>query len=155
MDLPMTLRELAIEQLDRATAPLRSTSRSIPKTGWVRAIRTAIGMTSAQLGHRLGVTMQSLLESEKREATGDITLTQLRKIGEALNCDLYYVLVPRAPLSDMVKDRARQLATRDAEELAHSMALEDQQTDRALKERQIESAVQRLLSGRRWSELWR
>ena len=151
----MTLHELAIDQVDRSTAPLRLLSRSIPHTGWLKAIRTAIGMTSAQLGRRLGVTSQSILDAEKREATGDITLTQIRKIGDALNCDLYYVLIPRVPLSKTVKDRAREIATRDAEDLSHTMALEDQQTDRALTEKQIESAVHRLLSGRRWSELWR
>ena len=151
----MTLHELAIEQIDRTVDPLRSISRSIPRTGWVRAIRTTIGMTSAQLGKRLGVTPQSILDAEKREAAGDITLTQLRKIGEALNCEFYYALVPRVPLSKTVEDRARQIVTRDAEELTHTMALEDQKTGRALTEKQIESAVHRLLSGRRWSELWR
>jgi len=149
----MTFRKLALEQLDRAIEPLRATPRAIPRTGWIRAIRNALGMTTTQLGKRLGLTSQAILDSEKREAAGDVTLTHLRKLGDALNCDVYYALIPRVPLATTVEDRAREIVARDVEELSHSMALEDQQTEATLKEKRIQAGVHRLLQGR-WSQLW-
>lgn len=151
----MAYRELAVDQLDRATHPLKQFTRSIPRTGWVRSIRTALGMTAAQLGRRLGVTPQAVLDTEKREATGDVTLTQLRKVADALECELFYAFVPRGSLAETVRDRARTIAIEEVAELSHSMALEDQQPDSAFKEKRIEAEIQRLLHEKKWSNLWR
>ena len=151
----MAYKALAVDQLDRAIGPLKAIPRAIPRAGWLRAIRTALGMTAAQLGERLGVTFQAVLDTEKREPAGEVTLAQLRKVAEALNCDLYYALVPRVPFAEMVHERARKIANEEIEDLSHSMALEDQATDPAAKEKRIEAEIQRLLQGRRWSHLWR
>jgi predicted DNA-binding mobile mystery protein A len=151
----MTYRELAADQLDRATDPLKQIRRAIPRAGWIRSIRTALGMTAAQLGRRLGVTAQAVLDTEKRESTGDVTLTQLRKVADALDCELFYALVPRVSLATTVRERARKIATEEIEELSHSMALEDQQTDSAYKEKRVEAEIQRLLHERKRSNLWR
>ncbi len=112
-------------------------------------------MTASQLGRRLGVTSQAVLDTEKRESTGDVTLTQLRKVADALECEVFYALVPRGTLAETVRERARKIATEEVEELSHSMALEDQQTDSAFKERRIEAEIQRLLHEKNRSHLWR
>ncbi|MFZ4262080.1 helix-turn-helix domain-containing protein [Sphingobacterium sp. HJSM2_6] len=39
----------------------------IPVGGWIKAIRTSLGMTLEQLGKKLGVTKQNIQSLEKRE----------------------------------------------------------------------------------------
>jgi predicted DNA-binding mobile mystery protein A len=112
-------------------------------------------MTASQLGRRLGVTSQAVLDTEKRESTGDVTLTQLRKVADALECEVFYALVPRGTLAETVRERARKIATEEVEELSHSMALEDQQTDSAFKEKRVEAEIRRLLNEKKRSHLWR
>jgi hypothetical protein len=54
-----------------------------------------------------------------------------------------------------VRERARKIATEEVEELSHSMALEDQQTDSAFKEKRVEAEIRRLLNEKKRSHLWR
>src|SRR5688572_16631363 len=69
-----------------------------PNRGWIRAIREALGMTTAQLATRLGVRQPSVVAIEQSEERGSIELATLRRAAEALNCSLVYALVPKQPL---------------------------------------------------------
>ena len=150
----MNLRKLALSQLDQMLDRFRVViNEPTPQSGWIRPIRDALGMTRQQLGKRLGVTHQAVTQAEQREAKGEITLKQLRKIAAALDCDLIYAMVPREPLERMVHDRARRIATGEIEKLDHSMALEDQQIDTRRREEQIEELAAQYLQRR--SRLWR
>src|SRR5258708_31843015 len=68
------------------------------KGGWVRSIRSALGMTGRQLGRRIGVSQNAISEAERAETEGRITLNTLRKLADGLNCELVYALVPRIEL---------------------------------------------------------
>ena len=83
-----------------------------PQSGWLRAIRDALGMTAAQLGARLGITPTSVFEMERREEDGTITLKTLEKAAEAIGCKLVYALVPDESLEATIHRRARKLAVR-------------------------------------------
>jgi predicted DNA-binding mobile mystery protein A len=97
--------------------------------GWLRTIRSALGMTAAQLGRRIGVSQNAVSEAERAETEGRITLNTLRKMADGLNCDLSYALVPRGGLGMMVHNAAQLQATRLVAEAAQGMALESQATD--------------------------
>jgi len=97
-----------------------------PVRGWIKAVRAALGMTTAQLAKRLGVKQPSVVAIEQSEAKGTIELTTLRRVAEALDCTLVYALVPNKPLETMVRDRARLFARRRRGPVEHSMLLEDQ-----------------------------
>ena len=45
-----------------------------PPTGWIKAIRTTIGMSMQQLGNKLNISKQALLAIEKREKDGLFTI---------------------------------------------------------------------------------
>ena len=45
-----------------------------PPTGWIKAIRTTIGMSMQQLGNKLNISKQAILDKEKREKDGFITI---------------------------------------------------------------------------------
>jgi len=67
-----------------------------PERGWIHAMREALGVSTGELGRRLGTSRQLPLQFEKAEADDSITLKSLRRVGEALECELVYALVPRA-----------------------------------------------------------
>jgi predicted DNA-binding mobile mystery protein A len=121
-------RNLRLKQLDRTLAPFRpAVSVARPVKGWVRAIREAIGVSSAELARRMGTSRQLSLQQEKAEAEDRITLKSLRTLASALDCDLVYALVPKADsLKDLMNNRARVQAKKNVLGVEHTMALEDQ-----------------------------
>jgi len=150
----MNNRSLTLSQLDRSVEALRTSNLpSIPRGGWIRAIRKAIGMTSEQLAKRLQVTRQAVNDAERREAANEMTLAQLRRFAAALDCEFVYALVPRRPLRDVVERRAEMLANAEVAKVSHSMALEAQGTDQILVSEHVEQ-VKRHLLAQRWSRLW-
>jgi predicted DNA-binding mobile mystery protein A len=149
----MTTRYLLLDQLDAALTPFRQ-APARPAQGWLRAIRTALGMTTAQLAARLGTSQSTAAEYEKREAAGTITLETLRRAADALDCELVYTLVPRRPLRAAVEDQAARVARRKLASVAHSMALEDQALTPEAMERQVQELARKLIAQRR-GELWR
>jgi predicted DNA-binding mobile mystery protein A len=149
------MRQLRLEQTQASVAAYSDlTNRRPPPRGWLKAIRESLGLTERQQAERLGITGSTLHKSELAEAEERITLGQLRKLAEGLDCELVYALVPRKPLTQVVEDRARSIALREVGEVAHTMSLEDQRpaTDRLRK--QVEQRTAELLRGR-WSDLWR
>ncbi|WP_213226283.1 mobile mystery protein A [Caballeronia sp. NK8] len=149
------LRQLRLEQVQASAAAFSDlTNRRPPPRGWLKAIRESLGLTERQQAERLGITGSTLHKSESAEAEERITLGQLRKLAEGLDCELVYALVPRKPLTQVVEDRARSIALQEVSSVAHTMSLEDQRpaTDRLRK--QVEQRTAELLRGR-WSDLWR
>jgi predicted DNA-binding mobile mystery protein A len=117
----------AIRHLDQRFKALRPLARSPrPSRGWLRAIRDALGMTSAQLAQRLGVSQPRIIELEKSEASGTVTLNTLQRAAEALGCRLVYALIPEKPLEETVLARANELAQRQLAAVQQTMRLEDQ-----------------------------
>jgi len=97
-----------------------------PVRGWAKAVREALGMTTAQLAKRLGIKQPSVVAIEQSEARGTIELATLRRVAEALDCTLVYALIPKRPLEAMVRDRARLFSRLRRGPVEHSMLLEDQ-----------------------------
>src|SRR5271170_6612071 len=115
------LRSLPLQQLDKALSPWRSLARSRPSGGWLRAIRQALGMTTRQLAKSVGVTQAAVVDAERTEAKGDITLATLQRYAAALGCELSYALVPKRSLRDTLEDRADHIARDQVSRVRHSM----------------------------------
>lgn len=119
---------------DRATARRRLDNRlkalinpdalARPPRGWIKAIREALGMTTAQLARRLGVSQPRAVVIEKAEQENSVTLGTLERTAQALDCRLVYALVPRTPLEELVAERAEHLAKQYLASTRHSMELE-------------------------------
>jgi predicted DNA-binding mobile mystery protein A len=141
-------RRLRSKQLDRALAPLRSANSPRPPKGWIRAIREALGLTSADLAARMKTNRSLIVQQEKAEADDRITLKSLRAFANALDCDLVYAFVPRAGnLQDLVDARARAAAKTNVLRVEHSMALENQASGNL--EQAIEAEAERLTRKRK------
>jgi len=106
-----------------------------PPTGWVKAIRLALGMSMQQLANKLGITKQSVQEIETREKEGAITLKSLREAARALDMELVYGLVPKeGTLNKYIESKARSLAEKIVSRTSNTMKLEDQQnTNKRIK----------------------
>jgi predicted DNA-binding mobile mystery protein A len=116
-----------------------------PPRGWIKAIREALGMTTAQLAKRLGVSQPRVLGIEKAESSGSIKLETLERAAHALDCRLVYALVPRKSLESLVEDRARTLARKRLRATSHSMALEDQRVDDTDEQEHLDRLVNELI----------
>jgi len=129
-------RARARAQLDkRLSGKGLRTQLSVPTKGYIKAIRYALGMTSEQLGRRMGIAQPSVSSLETSEKNGTINISKLRAAAEAMNCELVYALVPSdQTLDDMVRKKARELATTALKRVDHSMSLEGQNTQDNLHE---------------------
>lgn len=148
-------RATARRQLDQRLSVLRDTQAlTRPSRGWIKAIREALGMTTAQLASRLGVSQPRVVAIEKAETRKAITLDSLERAAHALDCRLVYTLVPRKPLGELVEDRAKAKAKQRLQSTSHSMALEAQTVTGTDEEEQLKRLTKRLLE-RAGSELWK
>lgn len=98
-----------------------------PSRGWIKAIREALGMSTAQLAKRLSVRQPSVVNLERSEEKGSIELATLRRVAEALDCRLVYALVPNQPLETTIRERAGAFVRRRRQPVEHTMLLEDQE----------------------------
>ncbi len=148
------MRRRARQALDRRLSALPDTPLFIPPPrGWIRAIRQALGMTTAQMAKRMGVSQPRIPVLEKAEASGAITLDSLARAAAALDCELVHVFVPKGSLDDQVNRRARLIATRRVSAVAHSMALEAQGVGARETALEIERLA-RVLAEKSGPELW-
>lgn len=144
----------ASSQLDKRLSELRPLVHAArPSRGWIRAIREALGMTTGQFAKRLGVRQPRIIELERGEANGNITVKTLERAAEALGCRLVYVLVPDKPLADTIRQKATLVAERQLASVEQTMRLEAQEvTDKNQRAKAHELLVEKLL--RRPARLW-
>ena len=144
----------AYEQLDKRLAALKPLAKTVrPSRGWVRAIRETLGMTTRQMGVRLGVSQPWVIQLEKNEVDGSITLESLEKAAQALGCRVVYALVPEKPLGDTIRERASLLAERKLASVEQTMRLEDQAVrDNALRKEGRQRLIDELL--KKPARLW-
>ncbi|MCU7923467.1 MAG: mobile mystery protein A [Candidatus Thiodiazotropha sp. (ex Dulcina madagascariensis)] len=147
-------RATARRQLDKRLSLLTSADNlARPPRGWIKAIREALGMTTAQFGKRMGVSQPRAVVIEKAENTASITLGSLERAAQALDCRLVYALVPRKPLDKLVAEQAEILAQKRLESAGHSMKLEDQGVDTRDEREQLKSLIDKIIA-RGGSKLW-
>lgn len=131
--------------------------RARPHSGWIRAIRDALGMSQRDMAARLGVTGAAIAKFERSEDLGTISLATLSKAAEALDCTLVYALVPITSLGDTVNSRARKIAWAELDYVADTMALEKQSIDPKEIDQILEARADEIVdAGRLWHpEGWR
>lgn len=134
--------QLLLDQLDARLKKLGGLSTVNTTTiGWITTIRSALGMSQAQLGKKLNITRQSVQELEQREKDGTISLKTLKDVAKAMDMQLVYALTPTdGSLQALVEKKATELAARIVMRTSNTMKLEGQQnTDKriqkAIKER--------------------
>lgn len=147
------MHRLRLRQLDEALKQWKNLG-SRPESGWIRALREALGMTLADLAGRLGLSFQALAQLEKAERRGTITLSKLEAVADALDCDLVYAFVPRETLQGFLEKEARRRARQMLDRVRHSMSLEAQDISERKSEHQLQELTDELLTGS-WRTIWK
>jgi predicted DNA-binding mobile mystery protein A len=146
MSAPTILLRHQLDDALQTLAPLARLAR--PPSGWVRALREALGMTRAALARRLGVKPQTVSDLEQAEVDRRITLDSLDRLAQAMGCRVVYALVPEAgSLDATIEARAEVVASDMLARTAHTMALEKQALTPAQLERRRKELVNSLLHG--------
>jgi predicted DNA-binding mobile mystery protein A len=147
-------KSLPLLRLDRALGHWRALPVVRPKGGWLRAIRGALGMTTRQVARSVGVSQAAVVDAERSEAKGDITLKTLGRYADALGCDVFYALVPRQSLTQTVETQALQVAEATVARTREAMDPMDRAASAGQVDAEVAALRAQLLAGRR-SHLWR
>lgn len=139
-------RRIMREQLDKTFESLNSI-RGLhrPVKGWLRSIREALGMSGKQLADRIGVSQPRVVQMEKDELSGALTLKTLRQAAEAMDCVFVYALVPRTSLKKAMCDQAKIIAEQRFSRTSHTMLLEDQLVSNNERKKMLDAKIEDLI----------
>lgn len=141
-------RSKARAALERDLRRHRNQPTPAPRSGWIRAIRDALGMSTSELALRVGLSKGRIGQIERGERERSLTLDTLERIAAGLDCRVEYVLVPYRPLDDTVWEQARAKAAAEIAAVDHTMALEGQQPGDESARRRIDEAARRYVDKR-------
>ena len=146
--------KLTRAQLDKKLSPLKNLKLPKPKSGWLRSIRLALGMPQNALAKRLKIKSQSLVDIEKSEQSGKISLATLERVAAELNCDVFYTLIPCTSLKDTIEQQAERAATKIVDRANLHMDLESEATSKKFQARRIQEIKDELLRSNSNKKLW-
>lgn len=139
-------KKLIREQLDNKLSKLREFAvQGLNSIAWIKTIREALGMTSSDLASRVGVNQSRIIHMEQAEAEGNIKISTMRRIADALEMDFVYAFVPRTSLNEMVRQQAKKIAMKKMDRLNHTMLLEMQELSIEEKEKALTDMIDRVL----------
>jgi predicted DNA-binding mobile mystery protein A len=137
-------RRLRLSQLDRGMEPVRDLPPR-PSGGWISSVREALGLSLRQIAEKMHASGQAVQQFERAESEDRITLGALRRVAQAMGCELVYGLVPKSgSFAELAEHPTRERAARDVKRVVHTMALEDQKPGNATQ--LIEDEAQRRLN---------
>jgi predicted DNA-binding mobile mystery protein A len=138
----MTIRQIVKSQYQKRADMAAEASRdiTIPREGWIRTVRKALGMSGAQLGRRIGISRAAISNTEKAELAGGVTLKNMQQLAEAMGCRFVYAIIPEGKVEDIIEKQARQKAMTIVNKTNKNMALEAQ----GLSNEQVEYELERL-----------
>jgi len=137
-------KKLIREQLDkRLKSPLIPLLHS--ENGWLKLLREALGMSTAQLAKRVGIDQSRISRIENAEIDGDLKLSSLKKVAEGLNMKFVYGFIPNDSLENIVVQQAKKIAKKRMERVNKTMRLEEQELSIAEKAKAFDDLVQKIL----------
>lgn len=145
------------EQVEDKLASLRPLKKvGMPRKGWIRAIRDALGISGTQLGKRLGCTRQWISLIENNEIDGNVTLNTMRRVAEGLDCEFVYGFVPKTSLEDTITRQIHKVAEARIKRTSQTMRLEQQHLNPDEEKKMLEREVDLVMadSTNAWWQEW-
>lgn len=147
-------KQIEREQCQQQVNKLAKLARSIPtQTDWIRLVRLALGMSSAQLARFLNVSRNQALKLEKAELAGGITINRLEEVAQSMGCRLVYAFVPENNIEDIIQKQAVLKAEKIMKEASIHMMLEAQSLSTDVEEKEIKRLADKFMSEMA-RELW-
>ena len=134
-------KELKLKQVDAVINGVKPLIHyKIPKSGWIKLIRTTLAMSARVLGERVGLAQSRIALIEKGEVKGTITLNTLEKVAEGLGCSVVYYLIPKDESLSKMREQQAYLKAKYLNDYAElHMNLEDQSTSVGFQKKEIET----------------
>jgi len=144
----MKKNKLQIQQLSDRIEKLAAMASVVnPSIGWIKTIRTGIGMSLEQLGKKLSVTKQAIQDIENREREGSITIKSMHEIANALDMKFVYAIVPmNGSLNELIENRALEIAKVIVQRTSNTMKLEDQANSKERIEKAIKERAEEIIN---------
>lgn len=138
-EMKESFKALRLQQVSHSLMAFNRARYAVrPKRGWLKAVREALGVSHKAVGEKLRLQKQNAQYFETAEAKGTITLKNLQRAADALDCKLVYAIVPKSgSLLDLAKQhnrkkqrikehKIRNQVRRDVLRVENTMALENQ-----------------------------
>lgn len=132
-------------------AESKERSLDLSHTDWIKVLRNYLRMTQAELAERAHIPQSHLAQIEAGKI--DLQVGTLKRIFEGLSCDLVIQPLPRKPLSEVLRGRARSVALKRLKQTMGTMALENQAPEKELFKRLLEKRTDDVLNDPR-ERLW-
>ena len=115
--------------------------------GWIQSTRLALGMSLRQLADQIGISASALINFEKREQAGAITLATLKKVAIALDMELVYYFQPKSgSIKNTLEQQARKKALEILNQSNQTMRLEDQETNKISQELELDRLTKDIIN---------
>jgi len=134
------------EQLDRRLESLKAFSVSaMPKQGWIKTLREALGLSALELGKKVGIDQSRISRMEAAEKDGNIRLASLKKVAAGLKMKFVYGFVPEESLERMVREQAKKIALKRLERLEQTMRLEKQGLSPDEQKKALDDMIEKIM----------
>ena len=117
----------------------------VPKGGWVKTIREALGMSTYDLANKTDVDQSRISRIESSEAKQEIKLSTLQKMADGLGVKFVYGFVPEDDLEAIVREQALKIAKKRLKRIDHSMKLELQGVPDDEQEKALSDLIDKIL----------
>ena len=121
-----------------------ATSWSPTYADWIKSVRLALRMTQAELAKRAQVTQPHLAGIERGRI--DPQIKTLRRIFDALSCDLTITPQPKTDIQQILLDQARRIARERLQRVAGTMAMEGEGAAPEIFEQVLERRAAEILN---------
>jgi predicted DNA-binding mobile mystery protein A len=118
---------------------------------WIRDLRKKLCMSQKQLAKRAKITQPQLSQIESGKAK--VTVETLRRVFNALFCEILILPLPYENIETIVNKQARLAAQKKLESLMGSMALEGQLPTKDYLDKKIDEVAQDLIRSES-TEIW-
>jgi predicted DNA-binding mobile mystery protein A len=126
----------------------RMKPQAMPRAGWIRAIRDALGISQSQIALRVGVSRATVQQWERAEARRRITVQSLDRVAQAMGCTVALAIVPKGGTLDDIRRRQARAKAIAMVKKEDAPADPDAVTDlTAAQQRRVDRIVARFLRG--------
>ncbi len=122
--------------------------KNIPEQkSWIKSVRSSLGITLRQMASLMKTNSKNIARLEIGEINKTITLKNLFKAADVMECRLIYFMLPKnqyKSFDDILNKKAELLASKIAKGVSHSMGLENQKVSQKITNQQIKNLAYEL-----------
>lgn len=137
--------ETILNQIERRIEAVRSIKdKTLVREGWIKYMRNALGLTQTKLASLVNLNSANIMQAEKRESEGNVSIATLKKMAQAMECEFVYAFVPKKKITEIIHDKAYDKAKKSLINADLHMKLENQGVEGEMDEK-VERLAKKLI----------